>query len=179
MMTRSSKSTTLIRYPHLITICCRENTALQTELACAVIRRFSRDLQPGGKIIGLKVSTWRAGEEDFHGRGEGPFPGKYILLREENRDGPKETMRFLAAGASGAYLLRVKSQYLAEGFAAFLRQLRRGEAEEEPQVIAAISCGLASAVEPGLVIPDGGTTSSQAIPSRIVWSRNTGWSLEN
>jgi len=91
----------------------------KTELACALIRKFSKDRD----ITGIKVTTIeeRDGQCPRGGQGCGVCPsldGDFCITEETDSSSDKDTARLLAAGASQVFWLRVMKTHLEEGLAA-------------------------------------------------------------
>ena len=93
----------------------------KTELACALIRKFSKSTD----IIGIKVTTIKAkdGRCPRGGKGCGvcsSLDGEFHITEEIKTDSGKDTDRLLAAGARRVFWLRVMKTHLKEGIAALL-----------------------------------------------------------
>ncbi len=96
----------------------------KTELACALIKKFSKN-KP---IIGIKVTTIKAkdGQCPRGGRGCGvcsSLEGNFCITRETDADSGKDTARLLAAGAAKVFWMRVMKTHLKEGLAALLDKI--------------------------------------------------------
>jgi len=120
----------------------------KTELACAVLRKFSRLDQA---IVGIKVTTINEKDGQCPRGGEGcgacsSLDGVYLITEETDPDSGKDTSRLLAAGASRVYWLRILRKHIDEGFAALLDVLG-------PDAISICeSNSLRHVVEPGLFL---------------------------
>jgi len=113
----------------------------KTELACALLRKFSKSTD----IIGIKVTTIRAKDGRCPRGGQGcgvcsSLDGDFCITEETGEKPPvklgakylapqfiagfadsnKDTARFLTAGASRVFWLRVTKTHLKEGIAALL-----------------------------------------------------------
>ena len=119
----------------------------KTELACALIKKFSKDRD----ITGIKVTAIeeRDGQCPRGGQGCGvcsSLDGNFYITEETDRSSDKDTARLLAAGASQVFWLRVMKTHLEEGLAAL------------PNIIGADavsiceSNSLRQVVEPGLFL---------------------------
>ncbi len=91
----------------------------KTELACALIRKFSKDRD----IAGIKVTTIaeRDGQCPRGGQGCGvcsSLDGDFCITEETDSNSEKDTARLLAAGAKRVFWLRVMKTHLEEGLAA-------------------------------------------------------------
>ncbi len=94
----------------------------KTELACAILRRFSGE---GPDIVGIKVTTIKEKDGQCPRGGEGcgvcsSLEGVYSIVEETDSCSGKDTGRLLAAGASRVFWLRVLRAHLKEGLAALL-----------------------------------------------------------
>ncbi|UCC98509.1 MAG: NTP transferase domain-containing protein [Phycisphaerales bacterium] len=96
----------------------------KTELACALVRRLSRNHD----IAGIKVTTINDKDGQCPRGGEGcgvcsSLPGDFCITAETDNRSGKDTSRLSAAGASPVYWLRVLKTHLQEGAAALLDTL--------------------------------------------------------
>ena len=120
----------------------------KTELACAVLRRFSRE---GREIVGIKVTTIKEKDGQCPRGGEGcgicsSLEGVYSILQETDSRSGKDTGRLLAAGASRVFWLRVLRTHMKEGLAALLDVVA-------PEVTSICeSNSLRNVVEPGVFL---------------------------
>ncbi len=94
----------------------------KTELACAILRRYSGE---GHDIVGIKVTTIKEKDGQCPRGGEGcgvcsSLEGVYSIVEETDSCSVKDTGRLLAAGASRVFWLRVLRTHLKEGLAALL-----------------------------------------------------------
>jgi hypothetical protein len=94
----------------------------KTELACAILRKFSRS---GEEIVGIKVTTINEKDGQCPRGGEGcgvcsSLEGVYLITQETDPTSGKDTARLLAAGAGRVYWLRVLRAHIEEGLAALL-----------------------------------------------------------
>ncbi|UCE49201.1 MAG: hypothetical protein JSW47_03485 [Phycisphaerales bacterium] len=118
----------------------------KTELACAILRKFS---QSGEEIVGIKVTTINEKDGQCPRGGEGcgvcsSLDGVYVITEETDPASGKDTARLLAAGASQVYWLRVLRTHIEEGFAALVDVLGPGATS------ICESNSLRHVVEPGL-----------------------------
>jgi molybdopterin-guanine dinucleotide biosynthesis protein A len=93
----------------------------KTGLACALIRKFSKDRD----IIGIKVTTIeeRDGQCPRGGQGCGvcsSLDGDFYITEETDSNSEKDTARLLAAGAKRVFWVRVMKTHLKEGLTALL-----------------------------------------------------------
>ena len=120
----------------------------KTELACAVLRRFTRE---GRDIVAIKVTTIKEKDGQCPRGGEGcgvcsSLEGVYSILQETDSRSGKDTGRLLAAGASRVFWLRVLKTHLKEGLAALLNAVG-------PEVtLICESNSLRNVVEPGVFL---------------------------
>jgi molybdopterin-guanine dinucleotide biosynthesis protein A len=127
----------------------------KTELACALIKRFSNGLghpyRENREIVGIKVTTIKAkdGTCPRGGRGCGvcsSLEGGFYITEETNKSSGKDTGRLLAAGASRVFWLRVMKTHLQEGIKALLKVIGRDA------VSVCESNSLREVVKPGLFL---------------------------
>ncbi|MGD8501858.1 MAG: molybdenum cofactor guanylyltransferase [Phycisphaerales bacterium] len=120
----------------------------KTELACAVLRKFSKNSRD---IVGIKVTTIKEKDGQCPRGGEGcgvcsSLDGVYRLTEETDSTSDKDTARLLAAGASRVFWLRVVKTHLEEGATALLDTIG-------PDATSICeSNSLRQAVEPGLFL---------------------------
>ncbi len=93
----------------------------KTELACALLRKFSKSFD----IIGIKVTTIKDKDGQCPRGGEGcgvcsSLEGVYCITEETDSSSGKDTARLLTAGASRVFWLRVLRDHLLEGTTALL-----------------------------------------------------------
>ncbi len=93
----------------------------KTELACALLRKFSKNCD----IIGIKVTTIKDKDGQCPRGGEGcgvcsSLEGVYCITEETDSSSGKDTARLLTAGANRVFWLRVLREHLPEGITALL-----------------------------------------------------------
>jgi len=119
----------------------------KTELACALIRKFSKS----GNITGIKVTTIQEKNGQCPRGGEGcgvcsSLDGVYCITEETDNSSDKDTARLLAAGASRVFWLRVLREHLPAGATALLDVIG-------PDAVSICeSNSLRQVVEPGLFL---------------------------
>ena len=119
----------------------------KTELACALIKRFSRDHE----IVGIKVTTIRERDGRCPRGGVGcgvcsSLDGHFDITQETDIASGKDTARLLAAGAGRVYWLRAVRTHLKEGLTALLNVIG-------PDAVSICeSNSLRQVVEPGLFL---------------------------
>ncbi|MFC1737635.1 molybdenum cofactor guanylyltransferase [Planctomycetota bacterium] len=119
----------------------------KTELACALIRKFSKSKQ----VIGIKVTTIKAkdGKCPRGGKGCGVcslLEGDFAITEEADIDSEKDTARLMAAGASQVFWLRVMKEHLKQGISDLLSVVG------SDAVLVCESNSLRQVVEPGLFL---------------------------
>jgi molybdopterin-guanine dinucleotide biosynthesis protein A len=119
----------------------------KTELACALLRRFSAHR----RIVGVKVTAIASRERSCPRGGEGcgvcsSLEGPYRITEETNPCVGKDTEKLLASGAERVYWLRVLRAHLQEGLAALL------EIVDRDAIMICESNSLRQVVEPGLFL---------------------------
>ena len=119
----------------------------KTELACALIKKFSKSTN----ITGIKVTTIRAKDGQCPRGGQGcgvcsSLDGNFCITEETGSDSQKDTARLLKAGASRVFWLRVMKKHLEDGLTALLNVIG-------PDVVSICeSNSLRHVVEPGLFL---------------------------
>ena len=93
----------------------------KTELACALLRKFSKKVD----IIGIKVTTIKDkdGQCPRGGKGCGvcsSLDGDFNITEETNSESDKDTAKLLAAGASRVFWLRTMQTHLKDAVNALL-----------------------------------------------------------
>lgn len=113
----------------------------KTEFVCRLIGKISCSAE----VFALKVSAVYPDEEIFHGdHGKDEASGR--LTEEFRRNGDKDTIRMLKAGARRVFYLRSDGVGIKEGFRDFLRMV------PEHAAIVCESNSLADAVKPAALI---------------------------
>jgi len=137
----------MIRRENMLMIGSSGSNVGKTELACALLRRFSSDRQ----IVGVKVTAIAAKDGSCPRGGQGcgvcsSMEGEYRITQETTPRSGKDTGRLLAAGAGRVYWLRVLRTHLHQGLAALL------EAVGRDTVMICESNSLRQVVEPGVFL---------------------------
>mgnify|MGYP000939270537 CR=1 FL=1 len=101
-----------IRLPGAIVIAGNARNVGKTTLALALIGKYSARYP----VVGLKVSTLYPDDSSFHGQHTEKDSERSSLFYETCSDRPKDTSRFLKAGACDAWYLRSRESYLKESF---------------------------------------------------------------
>lgn len=119
----------------------------KTELACSLIRKFSKS----NPIVGIKVTTIRAkdGKCPRGGRGCGvcsSLDGDFCITEETDKNSNKDTARLLKVGASRVFWLRVMKTHLKEGLTTLL------DVVGPDAVLICESNSLRRVVEPGVFL---------------------------
>ncbi len=135
----------------------------KTELACAILRKFSR-INPG--IVGIKVTTINEKNGQCPRGGEGcgvcsSMDGVYLITEETDPSSGKDTSRLLAAGAARVYWLRVLRSHIDEGLAALLDVLGSNSSS------ICESNSLRNVAEPGLFLVAESKSSKTWKPSAL------------
>jgi molybdopterin-guanine dinucleotide biosynthesis protein A len=91
----------------------------KTELACALIKKFSKTTD----ITGIKVTTIKAKDGQCPRGGIGcgvcsSLDGDFSITEETDSESKKDTARLLAAGAKRVFWLRVMKKHLKDGMTA-------------------------------------------------------------
>ncbi|MDT8301780.1 MAG: molybdenum cofactor guanylyltransferase [Sedimentisphaerales bacterium] len=119
----------------------------KTELACAILGKFSRNCD----VIGIKATTIKNKEGQCPRGGEGcgvcsSLEGVYSIVEELDSSSEKDTARLLAAGANRVFWLRIREEHLLEGITALLDVIGHNA------VSICESNSLRQVVEPGLFL---------------------------
>jgi hypothetical protein len=122
------KTVPLIQFPNFLLVGGTGRNSGKTEFASSVIR-FVKDIHP---VVGLKVTTFKEGDEKCHGQRDAHTAARYFptgyQITEEKQAGPdKDTSRMLQAGAGRVYWLRARRECLSEGLDEVLRMVEPGE----------------------------------------------------
>ncbi|MGC8864516.1 MAG: hypothetical protein ACP5O2_02230 [Bacteroidales bacterium] len=130
------------KYPNFLLIAGNARNVGKSHLAIALIRKYS--LQH--RVVGLKVSAVYAGDASLHGHHDDPAPETWSLYRETWPDLPKDTSRFLQAGADSVWFLRARDEYLVEGFSRLIEEVG------DDALVVCESRSLIKLIEPGVFI---------------------------
>lgn len=87
----------------------------KTTLICAIIRKFA----PTTPLIGLKVTSIRHGEEDFHGHHDVPLSETFRIFEETDKESVKDTAKMLSAGARKVYFIQTPDEQMPLAMDAF------------------------------------------------------------
>ena len=137
----------MFKLDEMLMIGSAESNVGKTELACALLRKFSKSCN----ITGIKVTTIKDEDGRCPRGGEGcgvcfSLEGVYHITEELNRNSGKDTARLLAAGASRVFWLQVLKEHISEGMAAVLDMIGKDA------VSICESNSLREIVEPGLFL---------------------------
>ena len=127
----------------------------KTECLCRIIARVGRSTG----VYALKVSAVYPDEEIYHGHHVAEKAD--VLVEEIRREGHKDTIRMVRAGAQRVFYLRGDRKSIRDGFAEFLSMVPRGAA------IICESNSLSDIVTPGLLVVvrgADGEVKSRAVP---------------
>lgn len=115
----------------------------KTTLANEIIKKFS----PQQRIIGLKVSTFRKNENQFHGDHQMPSETGFLITKEDLRLKHKDTATMVLAGAERAYYVQTTGDVIMKAY----REFEKTENKEGLPLICE-SRGLISYIKPGLFL---------------------------
>jgi hypothetical protein len=90
----------------------------KTTLALTIINKISKET----KVLGLKVSTHKHGEELFHGNHTSLLSDNYRISVETRMLPNKDTALMLDAGAGNAYFIEASSHKVMEAYEKFKKQ---------------------------------------------------------
>ncbi len=128
--------------PNLIIIGGSSRNVGKTTLALKLIEKYCAN----EKIIGLKVTSIKPGEETFHGSHESFNLQQYSIIEETVIDGRKDTSRMLLAGAEKVFYIETPDHLLGEAMSEFLLKV----GADSP--IICESRSLRKVVKPGLFV---------------------------
>ena len=137
----------MIKLDGMLMIGSAETQIGKTELACALLRKFSKK----NNIIGIKVTTIKDKDGQCPRGGEGcgvcsSLEGNFCITEEFNKSSGKDTSRLLVAGASRVFWIRVLKEHLSEAITALLDVIG------SETVSICESNSLRQAIEPGLFL---------------------------
>ena len=114
----------------------------KTTMACNCITHLSAKHE----VIGLKVTSIRPGEDEFHGNHNENIGDKFTIFEEVDPESHKDTAKMLKAGATHVYYIRVEENFAEKALLHFLsRYINK-------QVIVCESRSLRSVITPGLFL---------------------------
>ncbi|MHC4213470.1 MAG: hypothetical protein ACYSWP_08880, partial [Planctomycetota bacterium] len=133
----------------------------KTELACALIKKFSRERE----VTGIKVTTIKSKDGRCPRGGDGcgvcaSMEGSFIVTEETDAGLEKDTARLLRAGASRVLWMRVVEGHLEEGLRCLLEVVGRDS------VCLCESNSLRKVVEPDVFLIVRG-------PKEVKWKRSS------
>jgi hypothetical protein len=114
----------------------------KTTLICAIMRKFASATQ----IIGLKVTSIRPGEKDFHGHHDTASSSSYQIIEEQDNDSEKDTARMLRAGAKKVYYLQTTDDQLSMAMKSFF------DIEDQNSIIICETRNLSRIIKPGIFV---------------------------
>lgn len=137
----------MVRLENMLMIGASGSKVGKTELACALVRKFTRGLP----VIAIKVTAVASRDGSCPRGGQGcgvcsSLDGEYCITQEIARQSGKDTGRLLAAGADRVYWLRVMRGHLRRGLDALLAMIDRDA------IMICESNSLRQVVEPGLFL---------------------------
>ncbi len=132
----------MIEMPNMLMIAGNARNIGKTTLACTIIERFSAYQ----KIIGLKVTSMRKGEDGFHGNHGNEETEMLKIYEEVNKSSAKDTARMLSAGAAKAFYVRADDASLGKT----AEQL--ADMIPSSQIVVCESSSLRNVIKPGAFI---------------------------
>jgi hypothetical protein len=115
----------------------------KTSLACGLIRKFSAQFP----VIGLKVTSVKAGESKFHGDHSNDSDDPWSVFEETDFHGEKDTSQMLRAGAHKVYFIRSSGATLMEAWSHFTTRV-----DTSSCLIICESRSLRNLLKPGLFL---------------------------
>lgn len=128
--------------PNLLIIGGSGRNVGKTTLIINLINKFHTEYS----IIGLKVTSIRPGEQEFHGKHEFELKEDFEIFEEHHRDGIKDTSKMLIAGATKVFYIRAFDESIPIAFNLFLDKI------PEKSMIICESISLRKYVKPGLFV---------------------------
>jgi len=114
----------------------------KTTFAEKLIEKFGSQVP----VTAVKIANIKPGNERFHGHDVQSFRDKILIKKETRRNGKKDSMRFLRAGAFESWFIQTEDAFLPETFPEIQIALK------EAQWIVCESNSLRNLVKPGLFI---------------------------
>ncbi len=84
----------------------------KTTLAEKLIKKFGEEFQ----LTAVKMANIKPGNERFHGHNVVAFTDKIRIEKETRKNGNKDSMRFLKAGAVESWFVQTEDVFLSETF---------------------------------------------------------------
>ncbi len=84
----------------------------KTHLAEMLIKKLAEQ----SEVMAVKISNVNPGNRDLHGSHEMVVENDFLIYEEENRDGDKDSMRFLKAGAKRSFFIISDDAHLPLAF---------------------------------------------------------------
>ncbi len=132
----------MLAIPKMVMIGGNSRNSGKTTLACSIITKLAATCE----VIGLKVTSIRPGEEDFHGNHPEDLNDDFSIFEELNPDSSKDTSKMLKAGASHVYYIRVSETHIENALLYFkTRYIKK-------QIIVCESRSLRRIINPGLFL---------------------------
>ncbi len=109
----------MLSLPNILLIGGNSRHAGKTSLACSIIHSHSEKLS----IIGLKITTIKPGNFDFHGDHSGEPDDAYTIQEETDFSSEKDTSQMLRSGAVNVYYIRAGEDFFEEAITRFLSEI--------------------------------------------------------
>jgi hypothetical protein len=132
----------MLDIPNMIMIGGNSRNAGKTTLACRIIEKFAKQYQ----VIGVKVTSVRKEESEFHGNHQEEEFSTFQITEELNKDSHKDTSMMLRAGAKNVFYVRAAEGFESTATKDFLNRCSKS------QPIICESRSLRNDVKPGLFI---------------------------
>jgi hypothetical protein len=132
----------MLTVPEMIMIGGNSRNSGKTTMACSIITKLATSME----VIGLKVTSVRPGEEEWHGNHTSETSGSYTIFEETNPHLKKDTSKMLRAGASHVYYIQVSDIFLEKAVLHFLSMYIN------KQIIVCESRSLRNFIIPGLFL---------------------------
>ena len=142
----------MLSCPNLLLIGGNTRNSGKTTLACKIINKLSADHE----VIGLKVTSIRPDEQEYHGEHNDNNVSDFRIIEEMSPDIPKDTSLMLRSGASKVFYILFPEGTTIDTLSAFLSSL------DASKPIICESRSLRNFIMPGLFIMMMSNTASNS-----------------
>lgn len=129
-------------YPNILLVSGMSRNTGKTRFILEVIERFSRETQ----IVALKVTSIRPDEAEFHGEHETGATEEYSIYEEKDTSSHKDTSKMLRAGASRAFLVSSREEWLNDAVEELFKKV------SSSSLFVCESGSLRSVLKPGVMV---------------------------
>jgi len=132
----------MLSIPEMIMIGGNSRNSGKTTMACSIINKLAVTRE----VIGLKVTSIRPGEDDFHGNHLEELTDDFSIFEEVRTDTHKDTSKMLKAGAAHVYYIRASETHIENALLYFIARYIKDE------IIVCESRSLRGIINPGLFL---------------------------